>query len=326
MAVIFLMGPAGAGKRTIETQLHAESYDVRVLSKASLYNGDVPGEDCISFFIDADDSELNERLWIDKTSEDYKKEIRLRSDERKYSDSADYIIANHGEETICVNYAVELIKRLLELRGKSSFLSEYDIRLMTKCGMLVENYNENNIKGASYDLSLGDDYYYAGDIISLDNKNPILTIEPYDYAIVSCREVINLPKDVVAHFGLTVGLFCQGLILSNGQQVDPGFRGTLFCLLFNTSNKTVTIKKGEKYSTIDFFKMDRLVDKYKGKYQEKRKIADIIPDNSLKGAINELKQEVEELKSESRNLQNLYISVIAIIVAAISVLLIFNGV
>lgn len=326
MANIILMGPAGAGKKTIEKLLKSDLHEVRVLREASSIDDKELCGDCISFFIDANDDELDERLGIDKTSDNYREVVRCRSEERKYSDYADYIIANFGEVNECVRNAVELIKRLLELRGKSSFLSNYDISLMTKCGMLVENYNENNIKGASYDLSLGDDYYYGGKIITLDNKNPILTIEPYDYAIVSCREIINLPRDVVAHFGLTVGLFCQGLILSNGQQVDPGFRGTLFCLLFNTSNRSITIKKGEKYSTIDFYKMDRLVEKYKGKYQEKREIVDIIPDNSLKGAINELKLDVEELKSESRNLQNLYISVIAIIVAAISVLLIFNGV
>ena len=203
-------------------------------------------------------------------------------------------------------------------------MSKEDIELMMDNGMLIDGGTKENIQGASYDLRLGDQYYYGGKIKTIGKNNLILTIEPYDYAIVSSKEEICLPKDVVAHFGLTVGLFCQGIILSNGLQVDPGFRGTLFCLLFNTSNRPVSLKRNEHYATIEFTKMSCFAEKYKGHYQYKRDIIDVIPVNAMRGAINELKKEVEELKQESKNLQNIYISVIAIIVAAISILLILK--
>lgn len=54
-----------------------------------------------------------------------------------------------------------------------------------------------------------------GKIKKLSGADPFLTIEPYDYAIVSCKERACMPRDVIAKFGLTVGLFCQGIILSN---------------------------------------------------------------------------------------------------------------
>lgn len=271
----------------------------------------------LSFFIDADDASLDERI-VKRDGGTVSEEIRSqRKRDRQFADAPDYIVQNNDIEA-----SVNVIKRLTDLFECGSFLAEKDIRLMIQNGMLVKGATDKNIKGASYDLRLGDEYYYGGEIKKIEEENFRLTIEPYDYAIVSSKEEICLPKDVVAHFGLTVGLFCQGIILSNGQQVDPGFRGTLFCLLFNTSNRPVTIKRNEHYATIEFEKMNQFAIKYKGKYQEKRDIIDVIPPNAMQGAINELKKEIEELKRESRNMQNIYISVITIIIAAISILMI----
>lgn len=273
----------------------------------------------LSFFIDAEDVSLNDRLVSRDGKEITKEVLEQRARDRMYADIPNYIIQNSNVEK-----SVKLIMRLVELFEVGTFLGENDIRLMIANGMLINGAIDSNIKGASYDLRLGNEYYYGGEIKKIEDESFRLTIEPYDYAIVSSKEEICLPKDVVAHFGLTVGLFCQGIILSNGQQVDPGFRGTLFCLLFNTSNRPVTIKRGEHYSTIEFTKMNQFASKYKGKYQEKREIIDVIPPNAMQGAINELKKEIEELRRESRNMQNIYVSVISIVIAAISILMILK--
>lgn len=193
---------------------------------------------------------------------------------------------------------------------------------MIDCGVLLRGTDPKMIKGASYDLRLGDEYYYSGEIRRLSEEKPFLTIEPYDYAIVSCKETACIPRDVIAKFGLTVGLFCQGIILSNGPQIDPGFRGTLFCLLFNTSNRAVHLKRGKHHATIEFNKLIGYAGPYKGQYQGKKSIIDYIPGNALQGAINELKKEVEQLKSESRIMQNIYLGVVALMFAIISILLV----
>lgn len=193
---------------------------------------------------------------------------------------------------------------------------------MLTCGMLLENAETDMAKGASYDLRLGDEYYYGGKILMLSDKHPFLTIEPYDYAIVSCKETACIPRDIIAKFGLSVGLFCQGVILSNGPQIDPGFRGTLFCLLFNTSNQPVHIKRGQHYATIEFNKLIEPAEPYIGKYQGRNKIIDYIPSNALYGAINELKKEIERLKQESRFTQGIYLGVSALMFAIISILLV----
>jgi deoxycytidine triphosphate deaminase len=198
------------------------------------------------------------------------------------------------------------------------------IKAMIKCGILLERADLIGVKSASYDLLLGDEYYYGGKIKKLSDSDPFLTIEPYDYAIVSCKEIACMPRDVMAKFGLTVGLFCQGIILSNGPQIDPGFRGTLFCLLFNTSNRAVHLKRGKHYATIEFNKLIEPAQPYGGQYQGSEKIIEYIPANALNGAINELKKEIESLKRESKTMQNIYLGVVGLMFAIISILLVLR--
>lgn len=220
--------------------------------------------------------------------------------------------------------SISLIALLWEYQHQGGALSQKMITSMIDCGVLLRNADPEMINGASYDLRLGDEYYYDGKIQKLSDEKPFLTIEPYDYAIVSCKETAWIPRDVIAKFGLTVGLFCQGVILSNGPQIDPGFRGTLFCLLFNTSNRAVHLKRGKHYATIEFNKLIGYAKPYEGKYQGKERIIEYIPENALHGAINELKKEVEHLKTESRIMQNIYLGVVALMFAIISILLVLK--
>ena len=71
---------------------------------------------------------------------------------------------------------------------------------------------------ASYDLSLGDEYYYGGRIRKLSESDPILLLAPYDYVIVTSHEVADFPREVTGRFDLTVSLFCQGLFYRTGRR------------------------------------------------------------------------------------------------------------
>ena len=331
---IIITGTSGVGKSTIVQKL-ATQYEhygisgleveqvvragyipILVMSPESLKAFERLNQ-YLSFFIDASDEELDKRLQQRDQSVLSDSVYERRKLDRQEADIPNYIIHNHKVADV-----VELINELWNYAGVGGTLPEKLIKHMISCDMLITDADMQKVQGASYDLTLGDEYYYAGEIRRLEKNN--LFLEPYDYAIVSCKEQICLPKDVSANFGLTVGLFCQGIILSNGQQVDPGFRGTLFCLLFNTSNRVVSIKRGSHYATIEFSKMLGFASKYKGKYQGKKDIINYIPTNVMYGAINELKKEIEELKTESRSMQTLYMGVIAIIVAALSVLMVFR--
>lgn len=275
------------------------------------------------FFIDATDEKLIER-WqtrekrkmYDEEKISFTKQLAL---DRNNSFKCDYVLKNNN-----IAVSVSLIAQLWEQRNRGGGLSYNIIKSMIECEMLLEHADASGVKGASYDLLLGDEYYYAGKIKHLSEADPFLTIEPYDYAIVSCKERACMPRDVTARFGLTVGLFCQGIILSNGPQIDPGFHGTLFCLLFNTSNRAVHLKRGKHYATIEFNKLIEPAKPYEGKYQGAEKIIEYIPANALQGAINELKKDIERLKDESKLMQNIYLVVAGLMFAIISILLVLR--
>lgn len=292
----------------------AESADVLISQK---------GFEAIWFFLDADDEILEERYkargGYDKTKLKAKK--KQNTADRKYASKATYVLKSKESNLESIT---KLIVALVESFRIGGGLSKNIISLMIDCGMLLDNADPEGIKGASYDLLLGDEYYYDGKIKRLTDTSSFLTIEPYDYAIVSCKERARIPRDVIGKFGLTVGLFCQGIILSNGPQIDPGFNGTLFCLLFNTSNQAVHLKKGMHYATIEFNKLIEPAPPYEGNYQGRTKIIDYIPANALHGAINELKKEIEQLKKESKAMQNIYLAVVAIMFAILSILLVLK--
>lgn len=277
----------------------------------------------MSFFVDASDDDLINRLQTRENHVLDKDELKQFQQQNK-SDRKDAYKANYVLKNNDISASISLIRLLWEHRNRGGGLSYNMIKSMIDCDMLLERADASGIKGASYDLLLGDEYYYGGKIKKLSDTEPFLTIEPYDYAIVSCKEIACMPRDVIAKFGLTVGLFCQGIILSNGPQIDPGFRGTLFCLLFNTSNRAVHLKRGKHYATIEFNKLIEPAKPYEGQYQGTEKIIDYIPANALQGAINELKKEIEKLKSESRSMQNIYLGVAGLMFAIISILLVLR--
>lgn len=172
------------------------------------------------------------------------------------------------------------------------------IELMLKCGMLLKNAEINNkVSGASYDLSLGAQYWQDGGKRILDNTNPFIKLKPGDYAIVSSKEIADFPKDIAGRFDLSVSLFCQGIILSNGPQVDPGFKGGLFCLLFNTSNAPITLKQGQHHATLEFIKLLEPTIPYSGKYQGKDDIIDYLPKPAEPSVITKIIDDIDALKS-----------------------------
>lgn len=270
-----------------------------------------------SFFVDAPDKDLDNRLTSreQQVDEDIKKQRRIdREHAEKY---CTYAVNNTNLEQ-----TIELFFALWEHRNAGGILPERVIRLMIECGVLLVSVSDpGNIKGASYDLTVGDEYYSKGRIRTLTNKDPFIRLDPYDYVIVTSSENANLPKDVAARFGLSVGLFCQGVILSNGPQVDPGFKGKLFCLLFNTSNSPVVLKRRQHHATIEFTKLLEPTCAYEGKYQGKIGIIHYLPSNTLKGAVSELKEELEKVKSESQKLNTTVLGVISVLLAIIAILL-----
>jgi guanylate kinase/deoxycytidine triphosphate deaminase len=266
----------------------------------------------LSYFVDAPKDELLDSRLSSRGALDTGRNNEQRTFDRQYVNQCRYTVINNDLET-----TVNLVSTLWDVADRGGVLSDRIIRLMLNCGMLLSKADERRISGASYDLSLGDEYFYGGKIHHLSDSEPILLIEPYDYAVVTSHELSSLPTDVCARFDLSVSLFTQGVLLSNGPQIDPGFIGPLFCLLFNTSSSPVLLKRRQHYATLEFHKMIEPTYSYKGPYMAKD-LLHYLPSNAARGAINELKKELEEFRKESQMQQGATWALLALILALIT--------
>jgi guanylate kinase/deoxycytidine triphosphate deaminase len=269
------------------------------------------------FFFDAPDDVLKSRLVErgEKINENVEKQ---RREDRIYGKDCLYVISNTGDADI--EDTAQLIYSLWGYRDIGGMLPKKVIELMVKSGMLLKNAEiKNNVSGASFDLSLGGQYWQDGKRRMLDNTNPFLELKPGDYAIVSSKETADFPRDIAGRFDLSVSLFCQGIILSNGPQVDPGFKGGLFCLLFNTSNATIRLKQGQHYATIEFIKLLEPTIAYSGEYQGKDNIIDYLHYLPEPSVITKIKEDIDALKSAKwwEKTIPLILSILAIVAAIV---------
>jgi guanylate kinase/deoxycytidine triphosphate deaminase len=275
-------------------------------------------------FLDAPDDILDSRLGERREQINNNVEKQRRED-RIYAKDCLYAISNTDD--VDIEDTAQLIYSLWEYRDIGGMLPKKVIELMVKCGMLLKNAEiTNNVSGASFDLSLGGQYWQDGKRRMLDDTNPFLELKPGDYAIVSSKETADFPKDIAGRFDLSVSLFCQGIILSNGPQVDPGFKGGLFCLLFNTSNATIRLKQGQHYATIEFIKLLEPTIAYSGMYQGKDNIIDYLNYLPEPSVITMIKEDIDALKSEKRLEKTipLILSILAIVAAIIGLIIGFG--
>lgn len=255
----------------------------------------------LSFYIDTIDDELANRLDARETEAlPVESIIKQRNVDRKYCKYAVYNLLNRDNE---LNSICKFILELWEIRSVGGVLPHQLIQLFLKHTSLIESefgICNNNVSASSFDLTLGDSYFQNGEIKTLKDNEPNIIIKPGDFIIAGSKERVNIPATLVGRFDLTVSMFCKGLILSNGPQVDPGFSGSLFCLLFNASNEKIELKKGEHYATIEFSKLIFHTDKpYDGKYQNKEKIFEYLPQIARYSVISQIKDDISNLKNEN---------------------------
>ena len=263
--------------------------------------------DVVSVFLDAEDTVLNERILQRSNAPDAERRAR----DRTFSRDATYTI-----QSVSLPAIAQALQLLVASTDKSGLLPHQWIVTLLNAGLLLEDFEIANVQAASYDLSLGDEYFYGGRVKRLSASKPMLTIEPYDYAIVTSKERARLPRDIAGRFGVSVGLFSQGVVLSNGPQIDPGFEGSLFCLLLNTSSSPVLLRRGQHYATLEFQRILEPSDRpYAGARQGKQSILDYLPNNAARGAINELKRELEQLRKDTSRLQTFFIAALSLMFA-----------
>ena len=207
------------------------------------------------------------------------------------------------------------------ISGRGGRLHDEAIKSLISAGCLLENGDEKLIQTASYDLSLGDKYWCQGKYITLDNNNTSAQIPPYSYILVQAKEMANIPRFIAADFDTTVSLFLNGVILSNGPQVDPGYKGALFCMLYNASHTPMGITKGKHFATIQFTTTTKVARGYEDKYQNKKLFEDFLDGKvsvSPGGQIFEELEKVEKkIKGEVGLWRTLLITINGLVIASL---------
>jgi deoxycytidine triphosphate deaminase len=162
---------------------------------------------------------------------------------------------------------------------------------------------KSNVRSAGYDLRLGNEYYMKTSswgrqirIQKLDrNSARTLTVPPNQVVIVTTMETLSLPPDVVGHLTLKLDLLLQGLIMANQSQVDAGYEGGLFILLYNLSNHDVSLQLGQSVLRLELDQLTSPTSKPYSAYGgfSKKSLAEVVA-RPVESSLEAMRGEVEK--------------------------------
>lgn len=213
--------------------------------------------------------------------------------------------------------AVAAAVRLLVGRGGT--LTRGVLEPLVDAGVLLQGAEKAALRHASYDLRLGRQVWTNRALVTLTDQSPTVEIAPYSYAIVTAEEGANLPTFVTAQFDIKVSLFLRGVVLSNGPQIDPGYRGQLFCMLFNGSSAPLTLSAGSHFATLEFSTTTEATEPYDQQYQLQQKLGQIMNEGAMSGPggniIGDFDNKIEAIADRVSRIQGPLWGVLAILVA-----------
>jgi len=181
---------------------------------------------------------------------------------------------------------------------------------------------------ASYDFRLGDEYIFPeiknGKIVTnkCSDSSGILIIEPYSCVIVSTFENVKLPANIAGRFDLRISWVLAGLMLQVGTQIEPGYWGKLWGILYNMTNKRIMIKQGEKLLTVEFFTTTRPTDIDVSQVEKVTDIKKFLTHELMTGTLNLLLEDARKVeRSIFKRFGILQVLLIAVVTLVLSIVL-----
>lgn len=159
---------------------------------------------------------------------------------------------------------------------------------------LIDPFDPKNLKPASYELTVGDEWYVDGQRhkSGLGTDTSTISIGKSQMAILQTNEVINLPRFLIARWNLRVHWVYKGLLWVGAPQVDPGWVNRLPCPVYNLSNETVCLQVGDPFARIDFVRTTpykRGISRdYDSRPPQKILLEDYEPDRISSGLVRDL--------------------------------------
>ena len=124
-------------------------------------------------------------------------------------------------------------------------------KLCTHAEPMIAPFDSTRLRPASYQLTLGPDMHIGGQERRLKEGEQVI-LQPHQVAIVCTAEELWIPRHIIARWSLRVTNIYEGLLWTGGPQVDPGWKGPLFCPIYNLAERPVVLKLGQAMFTIDF--------------------------------------------------------------------------
>ncbi len=140
---------------------------------------------------------------------------------------------------------------------RTGVLLSDEIRYYAEYHRLITPFDEDNLKSAAYELTVGDEYFLNGEYHSLSadsTDNSAIRIPPFEVVVLKTAEILCLPRYIIGRWNIKVRHAYSGLLWVGGPQVDPGWVGHLYCPIYNLSDKTATLHIGDQIAVIDFVK------------------------------------------------------------------------
>jgi deoxycytidine triphosphate deaminase len=150
-------------------------------------------------------------------------------------------------------------------------IRDEEIRSALQRGFLIEQgtFDLGRVRQASYELRLGDtverlvlDHSVGGSTAIARYERPangiedILRIDPGQTIKVFTREMLDMPKNVLAHV-IPVGNVYKLGLSPETTYADPGFDGAFYITLCHYSSRIVELKVDQPIARIEFVKLAR---------------------------------------------------------------------
>lgn len=134
-------------------------------------------------------------------------------------------------------------------------LSDKDIieSVVTR-SLSIEPFTPKNLTPNGYDLTI-DEIYISNPESNI--KKGEVEIPKKTWFVVSTLEYLKTNAEIAAQLWIRTTFARKGIIPAFGM-IDSGFEGTLTLSAFNSSEKTVKIKIGDRFAQVIFIKLNSL--------------------------------------------------------------------
>jgi len=127
-----------------------------------------------------------------------------------------------------------------------------------------EGFDASCIEPASYSMRIGDSFVAVYGQQYKSDRNPFpyeqfggtLILPARRITVLTTIEVIDLGEGFVGKVGISYTWSSKGIIPLFGPQIEPGYKGVFFAILYNATNKDIRIDRGAKMLKLEIHELE----------------------------------------------------------------------